>query len=166
MSRRHWRRAVAANATDFPPLKTVRRIVVIQLSDVSLDVLPAIVFTPTDRLLGKLEEKATTGSKPSTKCEVCLGSDSTELTDRKFKAPVLPRSAISAINVVRRRMPVAVPTPGRARRAAVGLFGPRRVHPRTVAALPYRPGWCTSPDARAQTGWRLRRSEERRVGKE
>src|SRR6266511_3132288 len=59
-----------------------------------------------------------------------------------------------AINVVRRRIPVAVPTPGRARRAVAGLFGPRRVHPRTVATLRYRPGWCRSPDARA--AWRLR----------
>jgi hypothetical protein len=33
MSRRHWRRAVVANATGFPPLKKVRRIVVIQLGD-------------------------------------------------------------------------------------------------------------------------------------
>src|SRR5207245_1755707 len=29
---------------------------------------------------------------------------------------------------------------GRARRAATGLFGPRRAHPRTVAAPPCRPG--------------------------
>jgi hypothetical protein len=56
------------------------------------------------------------------------------------KAKIVPRSAISAINVVRPRMPVAVPTAGRARRAVAHLFGPRRVHPRTVAALPCRPG--------------------------
>jgi len=34
-------------------------------------------------------------------------------------------------------------------------FGPRRAHPRTVAAAPYRPGWCPSPNARSQTAWRL-----------
>src|SRR5262245_653067 len=48
--------------------------------------------------------------------------------------------AISAINGVRPLMPAAAPTAGRARRAAAHLFGPPRAHPRTVAALPYRPG--------------------------
>jgi hypothetical protein len=47
---------------------------------------------------------------------------------------------VSAINVVRRRMPAVALTAGRARRAAAGLCEPRRAHPRTVAALPYRPG--------------------------
>src|SRR6516162_4280186 len=67
-----------------------------------------------------------------------------------------PRSAISAINVLRRRMPAAALTAARARRAAAGLFGPRRARPRTVAGLTCRPGWCPSPDARAQTAWPLR----------
>jgi hypothetical protein len=44
-----------------------------------------------------------------------------------------------AINVVRQRMPASVLTAGRAQLAVVGLFGPRRVRPRTVAASPYRP---------------------------
>src|SRR5215468_5975948 len=47
---------------------------------------------------------------------------------------------VSAINVVRRRMPAVALIAGRARRAAAGLCEPRRAHPRTVAALPYRPG--------------------------
>ena len=45
-----------------------------------------------------------------------------------------------AIIVVRRRMTASVRTAGRAQLAVVGLFGPRRVRPRTVAALPYQPG--------------------------
>jgi hypothetical protein len=44
-----------------------------------------------------------------------------------------------AIIVVRQRMPASVLTAGRAQLAVVGLFGPRRVRPRTVAASPYRP---------------------------
>jgi hypothetical protein len=43
------------------------------------------------------------------------------------------------ITVVRRQMPAAALTAGRARRAAADLFGPRRVHPRTVAALVANP---------------------------
>src|SRR5713226_4188361 len=46
----------------------------------------------------------------------------------------------AAIIVVRRRMPAAVPTAGRAQLAGVGLFAPRRGRPRTVAASPCRPG--------------------------
>jgi hypothetical protein len=61
-----------------------------------------------------------------------------------------------AITVVRRRMPAAVLTAGRARRAAAARFGPRRAHPRTVAASPYLLVWCPSLDARAQTAWQLR----------
>jgi hypothetical protein len=72
------------------------------------------------------------------------------------KVSILRRSAISAITVVRRQMPAAALSAGRARRAAAGLFGSRRAHPRTVAASPYRPGSYPSPDARAQTAWRLR----------
>ena len=72
------------------------------------------------------------------------------------KVNIVPRSAISAITVVRRRMPAAALSADRARRAATGLFGPRRAHPRTVVALPCRPGWYPSPDARPQTAWRLR----------
>src|SRR5450759_1089700 len=44
-----------------------------------------------------------------------------------------------AIIVVRQRMPASVLTAGRAQLAVVGLFGPRRVRTRTVAASPYRP---------------------------
>jgi len=67
-----------------------------------------------------------------------------------------PRSAGSAINVVRRRMLAAALTAGEARGAAAGLFRPQRAHPRIAAALPYQPEWCSSPDVRAQTLWRLR----------
>src|SRR5256885_10286411 len=44
-----------------------------------------------------------------------------------------------AIIVVRQRMPAAVLTAGREQLAVVGLFGPRRVRPRTLAASPCRP---------------------------
>src|SRR5262249_40415784 len=53
--------------------------------------------------------------------------------------------AISGLNGVRPRMPAAAPTAGRAWRAAAHLFGPPRVHPRTVAALPYRGGTVHPP---------------------
>src|SRR5262249_62259811 len=66
------------------------------------------------------------------------------------------RWAITAIDGVRRRMPAAALTAARARGAAADLFGPRRARRRTVAALPCRPGWCPSPDARARTAWPLR----------
>src|ERR1700722_10964539 len=63
---------------------------------------------------------------------------------------------VKPIIVARRRMPAAAPTAGRARLMVAGLFEPRRARPRIVAALPCRPGWRPSPDATAQTVWRLR----------
>src|SRR6202000_1895614 len=62
----------------------------------------------------------------------------------------------TAITVLRRRTIAVMPTIDRAQPAAAGLSGPRRALPRIVVALPYRPGWCPSRDARSQPAWPLR----------
>src|SRR5216683_7187800 len=91
-------------------------------------------------------------SVPSPLLHVPPQADPTSLDAR-------PPSGVSrhrSIIVVRQRMPAAVLTAGRAQLAAVGLFGPRRVRPRTLAVSPCRPGWSPSPGETAQTVWRPR----------
>jgi hypothetical protein len=72
---------------------------------------------------------------------------------------MIPRRPIVAITPAHRRMRVAALRSDRVRRVATDLFEQQRAHPRTVAALPCRPGWSPSPDARSQTAWRLGKSE-------
>src|SRR5262245_54222970 len=77
-------------------------------------------------------------------CEAGGGFGATNQRARLRAGRAVDRPGVRArgltINEARGRMPAAALTSGRVRWAAMDLFGPRRAHPRTVVALPCRPG--------------------------